>query len=61
MPGYEDDTAQQMNPSPNEMAFSSIGDFQYGGENAQIIGTPPDPPYYMTVRVDRRKKRKRRK
>jgi hypothetical protein len=25
------------------------------------IGTPPEPPYYMTVRVDRRKKRKRRK
>jgi len=27
----------------------------------ELIGTPPDPPFYMTVRVDRRKKRRRRK
>ena len=31
------------------------------GSCERPIGTPPEPPMYMTVRVDRRKRRKRRK
>lgn len=39
-------------PTPTELSHN---------RSQELIGTPPDPPFYMTVRVDRRRKRRRRK
>lgn len=39
--------------------FKPVGEMMHEGSAGELIGTPPDPPYYMVVRVDKSKKNKK--
>lgn len=41
--------------------FKPVGEMLQEGSTNELIGTPPDPPYYMVVRVDKSKKNKKSK
>uniref|UniRef100_A0A914C328 Oxidation resistance protein 1 n=1 Tax=Acrobeloides nanus TaxID=290746 RepID=A0A914C328_9BILA len=41
--------------------FKPVGEMVSENSTGELIGTPPDPPYYMVVRVDKSKKHKKKK